>query len=123
LLARCEASKHKLMPELKTEIGPLTAKLEKLIHVLEWVRIEEFEMTCLAISRVSAKSPLFNAGWPQQVCAEGTSTLQPASCKSFTAAKPTLGRNRSMRHVANKPTRGFATVGGALVAMSVMFAT
>jgi hypothetical protein len=30
------------MPELKTEIGPLTAKLEKLIHVLEWVRIEEF---------------------------------------------------------------------------------
>src|ERR1700694_230017 len=78
-------------------------------------------MTCLAISRVSAKSPLFNAGWPQQGWAEGTSTLQPASCNSFTAAKPTLGRNRSMRHVANKPTRGLRTGEGAVVAASVIF--
>jgi hypothetical protein len=29
-------------PELKSEVGPLTPKLEKVIHTLEWVRIEEF---------------------------------------------------------------------------------
>ena len=33
---------HELMPELVTEVGSLTPKLEKLIHTLEWVRIEEF---------------------------------------------------------------------------------
>ncbi len=31
-----------LLPELKTEVGALTPKLEKLIHILEWVRIEEY---------------------------------------------------------------------------------
>ena len=30
------------MPELRAEMGPLTSKLEKVIHTLEWVRIEEF---------------------------------------------------------------------------------
>ncbi len=33
---------HELMPELVAEVGTLTPKLEKLIHTLEWVRIEEF---------------------------------------------------------------------------------
>jgi len=31
-----------LMPMLMTEVGSLTPKLERLIHILEWVRIEEF---------------------------------------------------------------------------------
>ena len=31
-----------LMPELRSEVVSLTAKLEKMVHTLEWVRIEEF---------------------------------------------------------------------------------
>ena len=30
------------MPELRSEVGSLTPKLEKVVHTLEWVRIEEF---------------------------------------------------------------------------------
>ena len=33
---------HELLPELKADVGALTPKLEKVIHTLEWVRIEEF---------------------------------------------------------------------------------
>ena len=33
---------HELIPELVGEVGALTPKLEKLIHTLDWVRIEEF---------------------------------------------------------------------------------
>jgi hypothetical protein len=29
---------HDLIPELRNDVGPLTPKLEKLIHILEWVR-------------------------------------------------------------------------------------
>src|ERR1700719_2172593 len=61
-------------------------------------------ITCSAISRVVARSPELKAGWPQQLCG-GTSTVQPASSKSFTAAKPTDGRIMSTRQVTNRPTR------------------
>src|SRR5580692_6761010 len=64
-------------------------------------------MICAAISRLVARSPELNAGWPQQVCG-GTSTVQPASSKSLTAAKPTDGRNRSTRQVTNSPTCRFS---------------
>ena len=33
---------HELLPELRSEVGALTPKLEKLTHTLEWVRIDEF---------------------------------------------------------------------------------
>jgi len=33
---------HELMPELLQEVGTLTPKRERVIHTLEWVRIEEF---------------------------------------------------------------------------------
>jgi hypothetical protein len=33
---------YELMPELRNEVGALTPKLVKLVHTLEWVRIEEF---------------------------------------------------------------------------------
>ena len=33
---------HELVPQLGAELGSLTPRLEKLIHTLEWVRIEEF---------------------------------------------------------------------------------
>src|SRR5437868_6483741 len=56
------------------------------------------------MARVVARSPELNAGWPQQVCV-GTSTVQPASSRSLTDAKPTDGRIRSTRQVTNRPTR------------------
>ena len=33
---------HELLPELREQVGTLTPKLEKVIHTLDWVRIEEF---------------------------------------------------------------------------------
>src|ERR1700686_2626545 len=60
-------------------------------------------IACLAMSRLVARSPELKAGWPQQLCG-GTCTLQPASSRSFTAAKPTDGRIRSTRQVTNSPT-------------------
>lgn len=36
---------QELMPELRNEIGEMTPRLEKLIHTLEWVRIDEFVRT------------------------------------------------------------------------------
>ena len=41
-MQRWQIVQHELMPELTSQIGALTPKLEKLIHILEWVRIEEF---------------------------------------------------------------------------------
>src|SRR5262249_37563747 len=62
-------------------------------------------MTRAAIARASARSPELYPGCPQQVCTRGTSTVQPASSSSLTAANPTVGRNRSTRQVTNRPTR------------------
>jgi hypothetical protein len=42
ILQRWNVIQNELLPELRNEVGALTPKLEKLIHVLEWVRIEEF---------------------------------------------------------------------------------
>ncbi len=36
-LQRWNAIQYDLIPELKEEVGHLTPKLEKLIHILEWV--------------------------------------------------------------------------------------
>ena len=41
LMQRWTVAQQELMPELRAEVGALTPKLEKLIHTLEWVRIEE----------------------------------------------------------------------------------
>nr|MBA2657996.1 IS5/IS1182 family transposase [Nitrosospira sp.] len=41
-MQRWTVVQHELMPELRSDVGALTPKLEKLIHTLEWVRIEEF---------------------------------------------------------------------------------
>lgn len=41
-LQRWNAVQHELIPYLSDEIGQLTPRLEKLIHILEWVRIEEW---------------------------------------------------------------------------------
>jgi hypothetical protein len=39
---RWNVVQHELIPELEAHWGPLTPKLERVIHILEWVRIEEF---------------------------------------------------------------------------------
>lgn len=41
ILQRWNVIQHDLIPELRNDVGPLTQKLEKVIHTLEWVRIEE----------------------------------------------------------------------------------
>ena len=42
LMQRWTVVQQELMPELRADVGALTPRLEKLIHTLEWVRIEEF---------------------------------------------------------------------------------
>lgn len=45
IMQRWDVIQHELLPELKNELGALTPKLEKVIHTLEWVRIEEFTVS------------------------------------------------------------------------------
>ena len=45
ILQRWNVLQHELLPELRGDVGSLSPKLEKLIHILEWVRIEEFTAT------------------------------------------------------------------------------
>ena len=42
VMQRWTTTQYELMPQLCDEVGALTPKLEKLIHIIEWVRIEEF---------------------------------------------------------------------------------
>jgi hypothetical protein len=52
IMQRWNAIQHELLPELRNEVGTLTAKLEKVIYVLEWVRIEEFtELSWCGVGR------------------------------------------------------------------------
>lgn len=51
ILQRWNVVQHELMPELRYECGALTPKLEKLVHILDWVRIEEWTQAWLGIGR------------------------------------------------------------------------
>lgn len=52
VMQRWHVLQHDLMPELKLECGALTPKLEKLVHILDWVRIEEWPVqTWLGVGR------------------------------------------------------------------------
>lgn len=42
IMQRWQIVQGQLLPDLRQQIGSLTPKLEKLIHILEWTRIEEF---------------------------------------------------------------------------------
>ncbi len=42
IMQRWNVIQHELLPELRNDVGTLTPKLEKVVHTLEWVRIEEF---------------------------------------------------------------------------------
>lgn len=41
VMQRWQVVQRELMPELRLEAGSLTPKLEKVVHTLEWVRIEQ----------------------------------------------------------------------------------
>ncbi|MGC9237452.1 MAG: transposase, partial [Thiomonas sp.] len=59
-LSRWKAVQFDLIPALQGELGAMTPKLEQLIHVLEWVRIEEFvDTTWIGIGRPPAQRALF----------------------------------------------------------------
>lgn len=45
IMQRWNVIQHELLPEVRNDVGTLTEKLEKVIYVLEWVRIEEFTQT------------------------------------------------------------------------------
>jgi hypothetical protein len=42
IMHRWNVVQHELIPAMREQVGTLTPKLERLIHTLEWVRIEEF---------------------------------------------------------------------------------
>lgn len=42
IMQRWQAIQYEVLPGLGAEMGPLTPKLERVVHVLEWARIEEF---------------------------------------------------------------------------------
>ena len=42
MLQRWNVIQHERLPELRDPVGTLMAKLEKVVPMLEWVRIEEF---------------------------------------------------------------------------------
>lgn len=42
LMQRWKAIQYEVLPGLGAEVGSLTPKLERVVHVLEWARIEEF---------------------------------------------------------------------------------
>ncbi len=52
IMQRWSVIQQELMPELRSEVGPLTPRLERVIHTLEWVRIEDFvESTWCGVGR------------------------------------------------------------------------
>lgn len=57
-IQRWTAVQHELLPELATQFGGLTPKLEKLIHILDWVRIEDFTPAWRGVGR-----PPHERGW------------------------------------------------------------
>ena len=42
IMQRWNVIQHELLPVLRNDIGELTPKLKRVIHILEWVRIETF---------------------------------------------------------------------------------
>lgn len=59
ILQRWDMIQQELLPFLHTDIGPLTPKLERVIYVLDWVRIEEI----VAASWCGNGRPPFERAW------------------------------------------------------------
>lgn len=49
-----------MIPVIRADAGALTPKLQKVIHTLEWVRIEEF----VGSSRCAEGRPPYERSWP-----------------------------------------------------------
>jgi hypothetical protein len=75
-MQRWTAVQHELIPELRADVGVLTPKLEKVIHTLEWVRIEEFVAAswCGVGRPPHERSWLANAFVAKSVLGLGTTT-------------------------------------------------
>ncbi len=56
---RWNVVQHELIPELEARCGAMTPKRERVIHILEWVRIEEFT----AVSWCGVGRPPFERAW------------------------------------------------------------
>jgi hypothetical protein len=41
-MQRWHAIQYDVLPELRAEVGVVTPKLARVVHVLEWARVEEF---------------------------------------------------------------------------------
>lgn len=59
IMQRWNVIQHEVLPGLGAEMGPLTPKLERVAHVLEWTRIEEF----IAASWCGTGRPPFERAW------------------------------------------------------------
>jgi hypothetical protein len=59
IMQRWDVIQLDLLPELKADVGSLSPKLEKLVHILEWVRIETF----LASSWCGVGRPPHERAW------------------------------------------------------------
>lgn len=59
IMQRWKTIQYEVLPGLGAEIGMLTPKLERVVHVLEWVRIEEF----LAASWCGIGRPPHTRAW------------------------------------------------------------
>jgi hypothetical protein len=58
LTQRWHVVQHELLPELRHEIG-LTPKLKRLVHTLEWARVEEF----CSSRRAGTRRPPHERAW------------------------------------------------------------
>jgi hypothetical protein len=66
IMQRWNVIQHELLPELSAE-GPLTPKLEKVVHILEWVRIEEFAgSSWCGVGRRSSGRGWRTLSWPSR---------------------------------------------------------
>ena len=76
IMQRWNIIQHELLPELINDVGPLTPKLEKVIHTLEWTRIEEF----------------IESGW----CGVGRPPIERAWLANAFVAKTVLGLTKTV---------------------------
>lgn len=51
IMQRWHVVQHELIPGLEKDWGTLTPKLEKLIHILEWARVEEYTEGWVGVGR------------------------------------------------------------------------
>jgi hypothetical protein len=58
LVTRWNIIQYELIPELTRDVGPLTPKLEQVVHTLEWVRAEEYCAGGCGVGR-----PLHERAW------------------------------------------------------------